>query len=102
MDHPQSTDEVAETLDHLTALRKQTRRRLQSLWFAMALFGALTLLSLPFLSIGDGAGAAAYWAVGAPLGIFAIGRHSRRRVHALGIARAPLPYLATAAGVTVA
>jgi hypothetical protein len=102
MEHSPSTDEAVNTLDQLTALTEQTRRELQSLWFAIVLFGALTLLSLPFLSIGDGVGAAVYWAVAAPVGIFAIGWHGRRRVQAVGVSRAPLPYLATAVGVTVA
>lgn len=101
MSTPDVTREAAATLEHLEAVRHRTRRQLQSFWFPMALFGAITLLSLPFAPIADGIGAAVFWAVAAPAGVAAIAVHYHRREKRLGASQPAAPYLVTAAAMTV-
>lgn len=89
-------DEAARTLDSVRETRAATRGQLRSYWFALIVFGVLTMLSAPFFSIWDGAGVALFWLVAAPAGTFAVARHQCAQRLAAGAHRPARPYMITA------
>lgn len=91
--------EIAQTLDQVEKLRRDTRRTLQSFSFPMVLFGALTLLSAPLFLIGDGGAVALFWALAGPAGGVATGVHYARREQTLGLSRCATPYIVVAVGI---
>jgi hypothetical protein len=93
---PAAADGASQLLDEVAEVRRRTRSHLQSFWFPMTLFGALTLLSGPFTLIADGAGVAWFWCVAGPLGGAMIGIYYRNRERRLGVASPALPYVVTA------
>lgn len=95
-------DEAARTLESVRHTRAVTRGQLRSYWFALIVFGALTMLSAPFFSISDGAGVALFWLVAAPAGTFAVARHQCAQTLAAGAHRPARPYMITAATLIAA
>ena len=91
--------DITHTLEEIEGLRRNTRRELQSFWFPMVLFGALTLVAGPLCLIGDGDALGLYWALAGPTGGVAIGVYYVRREAALGLGRAAAPYIIVAGGL---
>ena len=96
------SEDAASTLAALRSTRARTRADLRSYWFALVVFGALTLLSTPFFDLWDGAGVGLFWLVAAPLGMAAMARYHRNRDDELGIAPAPRAYVITAGALVAA
>jgi len=95
-------DEAAQMLDSVRDTRAATRGQLRSYWFALIVFGVLTMLSAPFFSIWEGAAVALFWLVAAPAGTFAVARQQRAQTQAAGAHRAARPYMITAAALIAA
>lgn len=100
-EHPASTpsaspDGASRLLDEVTVVRSRTRTHLQSFWFPVTLFGAITLLSAPFTLIGDGVGVAWFWSIAGPLGGALVGFYYHNRERRLGLGSPALPYVLTA------
>lgn len=91
--------DISQTIEAIDELRRDTRRALQSFWFPLALFGALTLLSAPFCAIADGRAVGLFWALAGPAGGIATSLHYARRETALGLSRPAAPYIVVAVGL---
>ncbi len=96
-----SPDGASRLLDEVSEVRSRTRCHLQSYWFPVTLFGALTLLSAPFTLIGDGSGVGWFWCVAGPLGGALVGVYYHRREQRLGVGSPALPYIITGAAMMV-
>lgn len=93
--------EALGTLSHVDMLRRKTRNQLQDMWFPLALFGALTLTSIPvFLSYG-GPMLAIYWVITGILGGAAVSGYYHRREQQLGLVSPAGPYLLTGSAIVV-
>jgi energy-converting hydrogenase Eha subunit E len=99
---PISPEEAGNTLDSVHVTRAATRERLGPYWFALVVFGVLTMLSSPLFDVRDGAGVALFWLVAGPAGMFVVARHERAHVLATGAARAERPYAVTIGALAVA
>lgn len=99
---PIPAEDAASTLAAIRSTRARTRADLRSYWFALVVFGTLTLLSTPFFDLWDGAGVGLFWLVAAPLGMAAMARYHRNRDDELGIASAPTAYVITSAALVAA
>jgi hypothetical protein len=95
-------DEAAQLLESVRTARHATRGRLRSYWFALVVFGVLTILSAPFFSLWDGGGVALFWLVAAPAGTLAVVRYQRGRAFATGAMRDARPYNITAGALIAA
>ncbi|MGI8684477.1 MAG: hypothetical protein ACR2MO_05215 [Acidimicrobiales bacterium] len=93
--------EIARTLEEIETLQRGTRQTLQSFWFPLVVFGAITLLSSPFFLAGDGSAGGLFWAVAGPAGGIVTGTYYARREDDLGISRPPAPYIVVAVGIMV-
>lgn len=91
--------EINQTLDEIDGLKRDTRRVLQSFWFPVVLFGTLALVSSPLCLIGDGSGAAVFWALAGPAGGIATGVHYARRESTIGVSRPAAPHIVVAVGM---
>lgn len=81
--------EAEAMLEGLQGIRRTTRRDVQSFWFPLTLFGALSLVSLPLAGIGS----AIFWALAAPAAMVAIGAYYGRRERQLGVSGPARPYV---------
>lgn len=90
-----SPDGASRLLDEVSHVRSRTRYHLQSYWFPVTLFGAITLLSAPFTLIGDGAAVGWFWCVAGPSGGALVGYYYRNRELRLGVGSPALPYILT-------
>ena len=90
--------EAATTLEEIESLRRQTRGVVQSFWFPLVVFGPLMMASGMLALVASGPAIGLFWAVAAPLGTVAVGRHYRHRELRIGLSRSAAPYVA----VTVA
>jgi len=103
--HPSPTttpDDAATTLAGIRATREKTRSDLCSYWFALVLFGTLTLLSTPFYSMGDGTEVGLFWLVAAPLGMAVMARYHHNRDEEIGVRPAPRAYVITSVALIAA
>lgn len=80
---------AAAVLGDIEGIRRATRRDVQSFWFPLSLFGALTLASIPFTGVGS----AIFWALAAPAAMVAVGAFYTRRERRLGLAGPSRPYV---------
>ncbi len=94
-----SPDGASHLLDEVSQVRSRTRYHLQSYWFPVTLFGAITLLSAPFTLIGDGAAVGWFWCVAGPSGGALISFYYRNRECRLGVGGPALPYILTGVGM---
>jgi hypothetical protein len=94
--------EAVERLAEVRLLRRQTRRRLQTYWFALFVFGTLLVASAPFFGLLDGLGLALYWLVAGPLGTAVVARRSRVLCVDQGVTRSHRPYSLLGVGLAVA
>lgn len=83
---------AAQTLGELRAIQGDTRRRLQSFWFPLLVFGALLIASAPFFALLGGSAVALYWLVAAPSGWLAVRRHYRHHALEVGLMGAKRVY----------
>jgi hypothetical protein len=91
-----SPDGASRLLSEVSEVRNRTRTHLQSYWFPVTLFGAITILSAPFTLIGDGVGVGIFWSIVGPLGGALTGVYYRHREQRLGVGSPALPYILTA------
>ena len=94
--------EASTRLRELEELRRRTRTSLQSFWYPLVVFGAITLASAPLCELAPGWALGVYWLVGAPAGAAAVARHYRLRELELGVTGPALPYIATGAFIIAA
>lgn len=97
-----ANEELAATLREIDEVRQRTRAAVHPVWFPMLLFGVLGLLSIPFLFVGDGAGAGLFWLVAGPAGGVATARHYRSRALSVGAGMRGGAYAAVGAAIFVA
>ena len=90
---------AADTLRHVQRLRRRTRATLASVWFPLALFGALTLASAAVVWTAWGPAVGAYWAAAGPLGGAGTAAYYRGRERALGLEGPWVPHAVTAVGI---
>lgn len=88
--------DAAQTLGELDALRRQTRRRLDGLPFALVLFGSASLVAAVVSAVAGEEAQGIFWSFAGPVGGIAVGFHYRRRELDLGLSRAAWPYVVTA------
>lgn len=94
--------EAQALLADADAVRAQTRAGLRNLWFPLAVYGPLLMLSAPFFSIWDGAAVAIFWLIAAPAGWLVVSRHYRDRALALGAGPPARPYITTGVALVAA
>jgi positive regulator of sigma E activity len=90
---------ISETLQEIDTLRRETRSALQSFWFPLVLFGALTLVAAPLCRVDDGAALGLFWALAGPAGAIAVGAFYARRDNDIGLSRPAWPYILAAIGL---
>lgn len=88
--------EIEQTLEEIDGLRRTTRQTLQTFWFPLVVFGALTLASTPFYRIGDGSAVGIFWMLAGPAGGIATGVHYGRREATVGLGRPAAAYIVVA------
>jgi hypothetical protein len=80
-----SIAEARDRLGEVATLRTRTRRSLGAPWFPPVVFGALTVLSSPFVAAAGTVVLAPFWLVAGTLTMYAVARHYRRRARMRGV-----------------
>ena len=95
-------DEARQTLHELRRIRRETRAALDSLWFPLVVFGALTLVSsVVFTVAGPQAFGGLYWPVAGVAGGAVTAWYYSRREGSIGVGAAAAPHAATGAAILI-
>lgn len=93
--------DAAQTLGDLNALRRQTRRHLEGLPFALFLFGSASVVAAVVSAVAGEEVQGVFWFIAGPVGGIAVAVHYRRREFDLGLSRAGWPYMVTAVALVI-
>lgn len=86
--------EAAESLRAVESIRRQAREAQRALWFPLALFGALTLISAGVVGVFGGPALGVYWPIAGLLGGAMTARHYHARDIKIGLEGRMAPYVA--------